>query len=141
MEMTRRGLWHSTMAGGVANIWGYLPRGRDSWLGSAPFEHPEWIKTYARFFAHRFLNDMTPAPDITDGVCLKVPAGTHYVFYKGDTASIEMDLSEMARGQGAVALDTKKPYRELRLGRLATEKQTWTAPNRSDWAIAVGKFE
>ncbi|MAG93645.1 MAG: hypothetical protein CMJ48_07840, partial [Planctomycetaceae bacterium] len=34
MEMTRRGLWHSTMAGGVANIWGHLPRGHDAWLGS-----------------------------------------------------------------------------------------------------------
>lgn len=138
MEMTRRGLWHSTMAGGVANIWGHLPRGRDSWLGSAPYEHPEWIKTYARFFEHRFLNDMTPAPDITDGVCLKVPAGTHYVFYKENTASIAMDLSKMAGQQRTVAIDAKKPYRELRLGRLSAKKQTWTAPYRSDWVIAVG---
>jgi hypothetical protein len=140
MEMTRRGLWHSAMAGGVANIWGHLPRGRDSWLGSAPYERPEWIKTYATFFEHRFLIDMTPAADVSDGHCLKVPAGTHYVVYGEDTESIELDLSKMGGGQEAVAVDAKKPYRELRLGRLAAKNQTWTAPNRSDWAIAVGEF-
>ncbi|MDP6468226.1 MAG: DUF5060 domain-containing protein [Pirellulaceae bacterium] len=141
MERTRRGLWHSTMAGGVANIWGYLPRGRDSWLGSAPYEDPAPIKTYARFFNRRFLNDMTATSDITDGACLRVPAGTHYVFYKEDAGSIEMDLSKMAGGQGAIAVDTKKPYLELRLGRLAAEKQTWATPYDSDWAIAVGEFK
>lgn len=141
MEMTRRGLWHSTMAGGVANIWGHLPRGRDSWLGSAPYERPGWIKTYASFFEHRFLNDMTQDAEITDGVCLKAPTARHYVFYKEDTAAIEMDLSKMAGEQQAVAVDAKKPYRELRLGRLAAARQAWTAPYRSDWAIAVGEFK
>jgi hypothetical protein len=141
MEMTRRGLWHSMMTGGVANIWGHLPHGRDSWLGSAPYEHPERIKTYARFFARRFLNDMTSTQHITDGVCLTVPAGTHYVLYKEDTNTIEMDLSKMALSQEAVAVDAKKPYHELRLGRLGAEKQTCTLPYRSDWAIAVGNFK
>ena len=110
------------MAGGVANIWGHLPRGRDSWLGSAPYERPGWIKTYASFFEHRFLNDMTQDAEITDGVCLKAPTARHYVFYKEDTAAIEMDLSKMAGEQQAVAVDAKKPYRELRLGRLAAGK-------------------
>jgi hypothetical protein len=84
---------------------------------------------------------MTPAADISNGVGLRVPAGTHYVVYKEDTDSIELDLSRMAGGQEAVAVDAEKPYREIRLGRLAAKKQTWTAPYRSDWAIAVGKFE
>jgi hypothetical protein len=84
---------------------------------------------------------MTASSDITDGACLRVPAGTHYVFYREDAGSIEMDLSKMAGGQGAVAVDTKKPYLELQLGRLAAEKQTWAAPYDSDWAIAVGEFK
>lgn len=96
---------------------------------------------YAKFFEHRFLNDMTRAPDLTFGVCLKVPASTHYVFYKEDAGSIEMDLSEMAGQQGAVAVDAKKPYHELRLGSLAAKAQIWAAPHRSDWAIAVGNFK
>jgi len=140
MEMTRRGLWHSTMAGGVANIWGHFPRGRDSWLGSAPYLSPEMIRTYARFFAHRFLNDMMPVSEITDGVCLKDRLCTRLVFYKEDTRSITMDLSKMSEPQQAVAVDARRPYRELRLGRLAVKKQTWTAPYRTDWAIAVGEF-
>jgi hypothetical protein len=73
MEMTRRGLWHSAMAGGVANIWGHLPRGRDSWLGSAKYEHPEWIKTYATFFAHRFFSDMKRVNHLTGSACLTRP--------------------------------------------------------------------
>lgn len=39
-----------------------------------------------------------------------------------------------------VAVDTLKPYRELDLGMLEPGKQTWKAPYRSDWAVAVGRF-
>ena len=137
-EGTRRGLWQSTMAGGVANIWGHFPRGRDAWQGSARYEDARSIKTYARFFASRYLNDMSPAPD---GMCLRVPTGTHYVYYQEQTAAVAMDLSEMVGPQRAVAVDTAKPYRELPLGRLPAKKETWRAPYRSDWAIAVGEFE
>lgn len=87
-----------------------------------PYEHPERIKTYARFFESRVLKEMTPSPDATGGVCLKVPAATHYVIYKGDTTAIEMDRSKMTGERQAVTVDAKKPYRELRLGRLAAER-------------------
>jgi len=137
-EMTRRGLWHATMAGGVANIWGHLPRGHDSSGGSAPYPHPEWINTYAEFFKNRFLKELVRDNAITDGVCLKRPQGTHFVFYKEDAASIRMDLSRMARARRAAAVDAKKPYEEIPLGRLAPKKHTWTAPYVSDWVVGVG---
>jgi hypothetical protein len=140
MTMTRRGLWHSTLAGGVANIWGCLD-GQPSELGSKPYPKPYQIKTYARFFEHRFLNGMVPAPDLSDGLCLRVPAGTHFVFYKEDAASLSMDLSAMSGRQPAVAVDACKPYREIPLGQLEPRAQTWRAPYRSDWAIAVGEFK
>jgi hypothetical protein len=38
-------------------------------------------------------------------------------------------------------VDTKRAYAEIDLGELPPRKQTWTAPHRSDWAIAVGRFE
>jgi hypothetical protein len=139
-ELTRRGLWHSAMAGGVANIWGHLPRGHDGTLGSAPYRHPEWIKTCSTFFEDRFLKSMARDNSITDGVCLKTPRATHYVFYKEATRSIKMNLSEMTKARRGIAVDTRKAYREIPLGRLAAEKQTWKAPHRSDWAIAVGQF-
>ena len=138
MELTRRGLWHSTMAGGVANIWGHFPSRRDTWQGSARYEKPQMIKTYSRFFAGRFRNQMRPA---AQGMCLQVPAGTHYVFYAEDTESVMLDLTAMAGVQPAVAVDTLRPYQELPLGRLKAAETNWRAPYRSDWAIAVGVFK
>ena len=140
MEMTRRGLWHSTMAGGVANIWGCL-EGQPAELGSRIYPNPEWIKTWSLFFERRFVADMTRDETVSDGVCLKRPTKAHYVFYKEDTDSIALDLREMDGSQHAVAVDTMKAYKEIELGPLAPEKQTWNAPCRSDWAIAIGKFE
>jgi hypothetical protein len=139
MEMTRRGLWHSTMAGGVANIWGCL-NGQESELGSKPYPHPEQLKTYSRFFNNRFLKDMVRDNTITDGVCLKDSQKAHYIFYKENTASIEMDLSKMSETQKAIAVDPKKPYSEMLIGRFTPKKLTWNAKYRSDWIIAVGDF-
>lgn len=141
MEMTRRGLWHSTMAGGVANIWGHLPDGRSSSKGSAAYPHPERIRTYATFFKGRFLKDMVRDNSITDGVSLRRLGYTAFVFYKEDCSTIRMDLSKMPGPRRAVAVDAKKPYEELDLGNLPPGTRTWTAPYRSDWAIAVGEFE
>ena len=138
MELTRRGLWHSTMAGGVANIWGHFPPGRDAWQGSARYEKPQMIKTYRRFFARRFRNAMRPA---AQGMCLQVPAGTHYVFYAEDAGTVTLDLTAMPGAQPAVAVDTLRPYQELPLGRLTATETNWRAPYRSDWAIAVGVFK
>jgi hypothetical protein len=140
MEETRRGLWHSTMAGGVANIWGNLKEGRRPGGGSLVYPRPEWIKTYSVFFQNRFRIDMVRGKDITDGVCLKRPDSVHYVFYKEDATSIEMDLSQMKGAQPAIAVDTARPYAEVDLGRLTAEEHIWKAPFETDWAVAVGNF-
>ena len=137
--MTRRGLWHSTMAGGVANIWGRLD-GQSSTLGSKPYGHPHWVKTWAVFFRNRFLKEMVRDNAITDGACLKTPDGARCVFYREDATSIQMDLSAMGGPQGAVAVDTLRRYAEIALGELDPQKTVWKAPYKSDWAIAVGDF-
>jgi hypothetical protein len=137
-ERTRRGLWHSTMAGGVANIWGNLGDGSGS--GSMPYLHPEWIKTNARFFEARFDVGLVRDNDITNGVCLRRGDATGYLFYLEEAASLQMDLSSMDGAKDAVAVDTLLPYAEIDLGTLAAENQTWTAPYASDWAVAVGSF-
>ncbi len=137
--LTRRGLWHSTMAGGVANIWGNLIH-ESAGGGSGPYEHHEWIKTNSRFFENRFLKNMVRDNSITDGVALKTPNNKLFVFYKEDTEAIEMNLSSMPNSAKAVAVDTKKPYKEIDLGTLDSKPQTWQAPYQSDWAVAVGDF-
>jgi len=143
MQMTRRGLWHSTMAGGVANIWGNL-EGAAAFPGeemtSRPYPDPAVTLTYRRFFQDRFWHDMVRCNELTEGVCLMRPDRRHHLFYREDTDSLVLDLSAMDGAQPAVAVDTRLPYREIALGELSAERHTWTAPYASDWAIAVGPF-
>ncbi len=160
-DHTRRGLWHSTMAGGVANIWGNLVRddGSDqpSEGGSRPYSIKEQIKTYSTFFfdKKRFRKDLTRNNTLTDyqcgvriegdsgdlNVCLASTSSKRYIFYKENATSIRMNLYGMLEPQPAVAVDTKKAYSEIDIGILNPENQTWDAPYQSDWAIAVGIFE
>jgi hypothetical protein len=143
LTRTRRGLWHSAMAGGVANIWGYLlpDRMRVSNHGPAfPYPQPHLVNTYAEFFRGRLLMEMRRDNDMTDGVCLRDPSGTHWLVYREDVDSVRLDLSGMPEAQVAVAVDTKKPYKEVDLGQLRPEQQNWKAPYVSDWAIAIGEF-
>lgn len=143
MEMTRRGLWQSAMAGGVANIWGNLltdDSANDGTGTSLPYPNPEWIKTYSLFFAGRFFLDMERCNSLTNGVCLTRPNQADFLFYRENTTSIRLDLSGMRGSQVAVVVDAKRPYQEISLGTLSAQNQTWTAPYASDWAIAVGEF-
>ncbi|MBS3777388.1 MAG: hypothetical protein KGY70_19495, partial [Bacteroidales bacterium] len=72
-ELTRRGLWHSAMSGGVANIWGNLLPHSQNERGSEPYDNKattevnettitvdmkHQIKNYSRFFESRFLPEM-----------------------------------------------------------------------------------
>jgi hypothetical protein len=142
LEGARRGLWLSTMAGGVANIWGYLEDGGSHDGGSAPFPNAALLKTYARFFEGRFKNDVERCNDLAepDVLCLKRPTRAHYIFYSQDTDAMRLDLSQMRGVQPIVAVDTRAPYHEIGAGMLAPGVHLWQAPHRSDWAIAVGAF-
>lgn len=139
LEETRRGLWNSTMAGGVANIWGNLTNGGTASLGSAVYPNSDQIKTYSLFFENRFKKDMIA---FSSGTIYRLerPTNSDYIFYQDSTSSIQMDLSSMMRPQTAVAVDAKLPYAEIPLGTLNPALQTWNAPYESDWAIAVGDF-
>jgi hypothetical protein len=143
-EMTRRGLWHSAMAGGVANIWGNLigaAEANNTLRASAPYLNPHWIKTYALFFEDRFWADMTRCNELTNGYCLQRTTGRHYLFYDEATDLIEFDLSEMQGAQPVIAIDSLRPYKEINLGLFSRGPHQWTAPYESDWAIAVGDFQ
>jgi len=135
-SMTRRGLWHSTMAGGVANIWGNLLNPRPDGM-SHPYPNKEQILTWSRFWKSRFQKELVRANSLTDGVCLKVP-GKLLVFYKEDTDSIQMDLSELRGIIRGVAVDTCRSYKEIDLDGLSPKAgQIFKAPSRSDWAVTV----
>ncbi|MEX2138548.1 MAG: DUF5060 domain-containing protein [Pirellulales bacterium] len=143
LERTRRGLWQSAMAGGVANIWGYLfvdPVANPDAGPSFPYPDPHAIRTNAEFLRKRFLVDLLRDNTLTDGVCLRDVAKTHFLFYREDADSVRLDLAQMAGQQPAVAVDAKRPYQEIELGRVDPKQHDWKAPYPSDWAIAVGEF-
>ena len=142
LQDIRRGLWHSTLAGGVANIWGYLMEGGSHELGSAPFPNRGQVRTYFEFMRGRFLRDMERCnPRHAPTLCLRSAALQHYIFYREDTEELALGLDAMDGVQPAVAVDTRKPYAEIRIGELDRKRHLWRAPYRSDWAIAVGVFE
>jgi hypothetical protein len=153
-KRTRRGLWHSAMAGGVANIWGNLLPHSENDLGSRPYNNgaegiigdrtftvdiKHQIKTYARFFEHRFLKAMQTFYDGPE-LRLMVPGGAHAIVYREDTELVRLDLKRLKGPQPVVAVDTKEPYAEIKVGTLEPGEHTWEAPYRSDWAVAVGRF-
>lgn len=137
LDMTRRGLWHANMAGGVANIWAYLiDPPKDGSSGSYP--NREQIRTWARFWKGRFPTHMVRNNARTDGVCLEAP-GKFRVFYREDADSIRMDLAGLREPIKAVAVDTRAEYKEIPLADLkAASEQVFKAPRKSDWAAAVG---
>jgi hypothetical protein len=138
LEQTRRGLWHSAMAGGVANIWGNLAPEAGPHNMSQPYPNHEQIRTNAEFFSNYFTVEMQVDNPRTDGVCLADVAGQSFLFYAEDVETLMLDLSGMSHAQPASAVDTRQAYREIPLGQLGPSKQHWSAPYKSDWAIVVG---
>jgi len=131
---SRRGLWRSAMAGGVANIWGNLDEdGR-----SMPYPHPEWFRCYATFFGDRFTLDMEPAPSAADGgVAMRSADGARYVFYVEEADSLSVDLSLMTGRGAVVVVDALERYTETGLGSVTAGKRTLRFGRVSDWAVAI----
>jgi hypothetical protein len=155
-QQTRRGMWASMMAGGVANIWGHLiPHGNVDDYVSAPYsdETRASLKTWNCFWfeGNRFqlgmqpANELTPDPMFTgdDGRRLKiigtvVLADGHdlIVAYGEDTNRITLDLSSLGRHYRAIAVDTLRPYEEIELGEVSGTAEL-SLPAHSDWALAL----
>jgi len=140
-EMTRRGLYRSTLAGGAGNIWGNNhPGGWGPGGMSRAYPRPEIIQTWARCFANRFTRDMERAA-IADGPCLARPTRRHFVVYREDASSMIVDLSAIDGACAAVAIDTRQAYREIALGTIEPGRFEWKAPHPSDWILAIGDFD
>jgi hypothetical protein len=135
-DMTRRGLWQSTMAGGAANVWGNLLNPRPDGM-SRPYPNKEQILTWSRFWKSRFRKELVRDNSLTDGVCLKVP-GKLLIFYKEDTDTIKMNLSKLTKEIHGIAVDTCHSYKEIEIdGLQAMLGQIFKAPVSSDWAVVV----
>jgi hypothetical protein len=140
-SMTRRGLYHATMAGGVANIWGIHPDLEPGGL----HRNEDDLRTYFTFFDghRRFLADMKPANHLSrdeDTRVLQSLQAQSLVVYREDADSIQIDLSTVAEPLYVIAVDTKKAYAEIELGQLDAKQQLIRLPRRSDWVLGLGRF-
>jgi len=141
MEGTRRLMWRTTMVGGIGGWYGYFRE--DPVFGSAAgYSNPEQLQTATTFWDsnERFMLDMRVANNLTDGHALRTNDNRHFVFYKENTNSVQMNLTSMSGAQNAVAIDTARSYQEVNIGTINPSNLTWDAPYSSDWAIAVGSF-
>lgn len=86
------------------------------------------------------LDEWVVSGDLTNGVALKRKGDKHVVFYREDATSVELNLAGISGARPARAVDTRKAYKEISLGNLPAKKQTFKAPYKSDWAVAVGAF-
>ena len=130
---TRQGLWHSAMAGGVANIWGNRPSGEEF---SAPYPNQEAIKTYSRFINATFNANMAVDNElINTGYCLR-DGNQSAICYAEQPDSIQIDLTKIAAPQQVIAIDTQKAYKEIELD-TSGASFSWQAPRSSDWAFHI----
>ena len=73
-------------------------------------------------------------------VRLRLPANTHFVFYREGTSDVRMDLRAAAGALPAVALNTRTGE-TTDLGTLEPRLyEAYDLESTSDWAIAVGDF-
>jgi hypothetical protein len=122
-------MWHHTMAGGIGAIWGNLD-------APGTYTNKEELKCFSVFWndKKRFKKDMVIDNKNTDGWCLK-ESDNLYVFYKENTDELRYDFS--GDSKKVVAVDTRKSYKEIELGRKKSGNHVFNAPYNSDWAIAV----
>ncbi len=141
--MIRRGLWHSSMAGGVANIWGNLTDNDCANSGdcpSSPFDHPAWIKTHSlffnRYFDYRLIKDSSIYKPNT--MILHSTDLSRIIMYTDNTTTVELKINKLLGSREVLAIDTKSAYIELPIGKARLGKNTFHFPYRSDWALAIG---
>ena len=136
MDGTRRLLWWQAMAGGMGGFFGFYPK------SLYPYPSPEQLRCHYSFWHKnkRFYLDMERANELTDGYCLKRPSNSQFIFYKENTDSVLMNLSEMNGTQPVIVVDTRKEYQETKLPDATPKDQRLQLPYISDWAIVVGRY-
>jgi hypothetical protein len=136
MDATRRLLWWAAMAGGMGEFVGYYhPESKA--FGGYPYPQKHQFRAFRAFWNGRFLLDMEPCNQLTDGYGLCNENA--YVIYRSDTETIRVDLSALPGSFPVIALNTVTGE-TLDLGLHTNTLHEFTVPVRSDWALAIGHF-
>jgi len=127
-DQTRRGLWHHTMAEGIAAIWGNLD-------GTGEYGNKNAIKCFFIFWNDnkRFKKDMVADSTLSDAYCLT--DYSCFAFYKESAEKIKYSFT--GKRKKVIAIDTSKEYQEVFIGKQKGGTYEFIAPYRSDWAIWI----
>jgi len=134
-EATRRGLWDSTMAGGVANIWGMMAKGERNGR-SVSYPNADHLQTCAKFFKVRLKAGMQIDNSLTDGCCLRNQDKSVLLFYKESTDALEIEVTNASENLRAILVDACAPYVETPI-EITAGRQVIRCPKSSDWAVCV----
>lgn len=137
--MTIRGLWHSTMAGGIANIWGNLalPDGTSNVSYSLPYENKEAFRTYNQFFhsKKRYSNTFQPVSREDVNILIaKFGPIPSYIIYSENCESINIGQLMDEMPTKIKAVDIYREYNEIDVLVVAKQIQL---PYKSDWALII----
>lgn len=133
MNGTRRLLWWTQMAGGAGLILGYYPEDIPAYAGY-PYPRAEQLRAFGRFWTRHAQLHSEPCPETAQAYAL-CGAGKR-ILYKQNAKRIRFDTAGLPQRFQAEALDTVNGTR-LNLGWLTRGDIEFTAPRRSDWALAL----
>ncbi len=141
----RRGMWHSAIAGGVANIWGNLtsdgvnhdPRINEGEAPSSLLPNGDQLRTYRAFVDRYFELGMVNCDGESDAFCIRRTNNTARALYRENTSQIAVDLSGHNGAANVVAVDTLRPWAPVNLGQIARGNVQISLPYSSDWAVSV----
>ena len=116
------------MAGGVAAIWGNLN-------STGEYSNKDALKCFSIFWndKNRFKKDMAADTTLSKAYCLT--DYSYYVFYQEDTETISFSFT--GEKKNVIAVDTKKKYQELKIGKLNEGRHEFKAPYQSDWVLWI----
>lgn len=138
-ELTIKGLWHSTMAGGVANIWGNLalPDGKNNARHSQPYQNKEALKTYHAFFfdKERFALDFEPIQHEEEMMWASVPSKNIVVGFVENVGSVTATSFPTGSVQKIIAVDVYKAYKEVII--FQDKNGTFQLPYASGWGLII----
>lgn len=147
LDEMRLGMWHSAIAGGVANIWGnstaadgvtYDEGINEALRPSNSFSNADALRTY-RFFVDRYYElGMINCDQEADAPCQRRANNSARNLFKENANNIQVDLSGHTGARSVTAVDTRRAWAPVSLGNVDAGNVQISLPYVSDWAVSIG---
>lgn len=139
LELNFKALWHSTLVGGVGNIWGSLGLGDGIKNNeeSQPYYYKSAIKTYSSFFfeKERFGLNFEPILKTQNVMWAKILSKKILIGYLEEGKLIEKSNIPEGEIKTFFAVDIFKSYQEFEI--IPDTKGNLKLPYLTDWALII----